>query len=153
MPINNFKVLTTFSEISFLSFIFRYIFRITFISNKVFYFSQVNVFIVCHLSRIYLQSEKMGGLIWPKTFDFLFHKHSVFCSEKKRCSLKIAVPEFSSVFIACHFSKIHLQSERKAWLYLAQNFPFFISKTFEFLFRKKRCSLKIAVPEFQNKKK
>ena len=29
----------------------------------------------------------------------------------------------------------------------------FISKTFEFLFKKKRCSLKIAVPEFQIYKK
>ena len=83
MPINNFKVLTRFSEISSPSFIFRYIFRITFTSNKVFYFSQVSVFVAYHLSRIYLQSEKKGGFIWPKTFNFLFQKHSNFYSEKR----------------------------------------------------------------------
>ena len=82
-----FKVLTRLSKISFLSFIFQYIFRITFTSNKVFYFSQVNVFIACHLSQIF-----------PK-------------------------------------------SDRRAWFYLVQNFRFFISKTFDFLFSKKEVFL------------
>ena len=80
---------TIFSEISFLSIIFRYgdtsylsvftpnaekygpeitpyldtfhpvhIFKITFTSNKIFFFSQVNVFMACHLSKIDLQSER-----------------------------------------------------------------------------------------------
>ena len=57
------------------------------------------------------------------------------------------------MFIACHLSEIYLQSERKAWFSLAQNIQFFISKAFEYLFRKKRCSLQIAVPEFQTYKK
>ena len=79
---NDFAVLTRSTEISFLSFIFRYIFMITFTLNKVFYFSQIDVFNACHLFKIFLQSE------------------------------------------------------RKAWLYLAQDFRFFISKTFDFSFRK-----------------
>ena len=40
--------------------------------------------------------------------------------------------------IAYHLCKIYLQSERKAWIYLLQNFRFSVLKTFEFLFRKKR---------------
>ena len=93
MFINEFKVLTRFSEISFFAFNFWYIFRLTFTSNKVFYFFRVNVFIVCNLS------------------------------------------------------KIDLQLQKKVWFYFAQSVRFFISKTFDFLFRKKRCSSKITVPE------
>ena len=47
-----------------------------------------------------------------------------------------------NVFIACHLSKIYLQSERKAWFYLVQNVRFSVSKTFEYLFRKKELFLK-----------
>ena len=43
-----------------------------------------------------------------------------------------------NAFIACHHSKISLQSERKAW-----------PKTIDFFFRKKMFFLKTAVPEFQ----
>ena len=77
---SNFKILTRFSEISSVSFIFRYIVRIIFASNKVFYFSPVKVFISCHLFKIYLLSERK---VWfylaqnirffvLKTFQFLF---------------------------------------------------------------------------------
>ena len=90
---SNFKILTRFSEISSVSFIFRYIVRIIFASNKVFYFSPVKVFISCHLFKIYLLSE------------------------------------------------------RKAWFYLAQNIPFFVLKTFQFLFRIR--PFKAAVLEFK----
>ena len=58
-----------------------------------------------------------------------------------------------NVFITDHLSKISLQSEIKAWFYLGQNFRFSVSKTLKYLFRKKSCSLKIAVPEFQKHKK
>ena len=44
-----------------------------------------------------------------------------------------------------YFSQI---KERKIWFYLNQNIRFFISKTLNFLFRKKRCCLKRAIPEF-----
>ena len=61
---------------------------------------------------------------------------------------------FSSQHVyCCHFSKFYLQSKRKAWFYLAQSIQFFISKTFDFSFRKKRCSLKIAIPKFQKYKR
>ena len=80
MPTGDFKVLTRFIEITSLPLIFRYVFSITFPSNKVFYFSQV--FIACHLSKIYLHSEKKRGFICPKTVDFLFQKHSNFYPEK-----------------------------------------------------------------------
>ena len=76
------RSLTRFSEISFLYFIFQYVFRKTFTCDKVFYFFQVNVLIVGHLSKIYLQSVK-SGFIWPKTFNFLFQKNAVFYSEKR----------------------------------------------------------------------
>ena len=55
-------------------------------------FSQVNVFIACHLST-FNQKEKRGFIL-PKTFDFLFQKRLNFYWEKKSCSLKVAVPEF-----------------------------------------------------------
>ena len=77
---SNFKILTRFSEISSVSFIFRYIFRIIFASNKVFYFSPVKVFISCHLFKIYLLSERKTWFYLAqnirffvlKTFQFLF---------------------------------------------------------------------------------
>ena len=77
---SNFKILTRFSEISSVSFIFRYIFRIIFASNKVFYFSPVKVFISCHLFKIYLLSERKAWFYLAqnirffvlKTFQFLF---------------------------------------------------------------------------------
>ena len=88
---------TVFSEIGFLSYIFTYIFRIIFTSNKVFQFSQVNVFIAYLFGKIYLLSEKSVFFFGPnrsifyrffnsKTFDFLFRK--------KNCSLKVVFPEF-----------------------------------------------------------
>ena len=65
-----------------------------FTSDKIFYFSQVNVFIACHLSKIYLQLERKRGFIWSQTFDFLLQKPSNIYSEKKSCSLKVAVFNF-----------------------------------------------------------
>ena len=41
------------------------------------------------------------------------------------------------VFIACHLSKIYLQSERKAWFYLVRNVQF-PSKPSNFYSEKKR---------------
>ena len=74
---NDFKVLTRFPTISFLSFIFWYVFRITFTSNKVYYFSQANVLITCRPCKIYLHSERKACFFFlPKTFDFLFQKRS-----------------------------------------------------------------------------
>ena len=45
------------------------------------------------LKFIFNQKEKRG-FIWSKTFDFLFQKPSNFYSEKKSCSLEVAVLEF-----------------------------------------------------------
>ena len=75
--------LTRFSKISFLSFA----------SNKVFYFSQVNVFIVCHLSKICLQSERKSWFYLvqnvrfsvKKNFEYLFRKKELFL--KSSCFL------------------------------------------------------------------
>ena len=55
-------------------------------------FSQVKVFIACHLST-FNQKEKRGFIL-SKTFDFLSQKPLNFYWEKKSCSLKVAVPEF-----------------------------------------------------------
>ena len=43
---------------------------------------------------------------------------------------------------ACHLSKIQFQLERIAWFYLPLNFWFFISRTFDFLFRREGVSWK-----------
>ena len=145
MPINDFKVLTIFSEI--LSFIFWYIFRITFIA-----------LIACHicLKFIFNHKEKCG-FIWPKTFNFIFQKHSILIQKKEiffenSCSWIFYFSQFN-MFLACHFSKIYLHSEKKR--------GFIWPKTFDFLFQiysnihseKKSCSLKIAVLEFQKYEK
>ena len=77
---SNFKILTRFSEISSVSFIFRYIFRIIFASNKVFYFSPVKVFISCHLFKIYLLSERKAWFYLAQNIRFFVLKHSNFYS-------------------------------------------------------------------------
>ena len=79
--LNNFKVFPSFSEISCLSFT----------SNQVFYFSQVDVFIGCHLSKIYLQSERKASFY---LVDFLFQKPNF--SEKKEKYLSIFVKSLSN---------------------------------------------------------
>ena len=76
MPIKDFKALRRFFEASFLSFNVRYIFRITFTSNKDFY-----LLLAIFLKFIFNQKEKRR-FNWPKTFDFLFKKHSIFYSDK-----------------------------------------------------------------------
>ena len=130
MPINDFKVLTRFSEISSLSFIFRYIFRIIFISNKVFYFSQINVFIDCHLSKVYFRLERRAWsylaqsfrVFIPKSFDFLFRK--------KRSYLKIAVSEFSiflksKFFLPAIFLKLIFNQKKKSGFIWPETFVFY----------------------------
>ena len=72
-----------FSKINFLSFIFRYIFRITLTSNKFYYSSQVKVFATCHLAKIYFQSERGAWFYLTQTFNFQFQKHLNIYSEKK----------------------------------------------------------------------
>ena len=120
---------------------FRYIFRITCT------FLNSTCLLLAIFLRITFNQKGKRAFISPKTFfisvtfDFLFRK--------KRCSLKITSREFSTCLLLATFLKF-IFNQRKTWLYFAQNFRFFISKTFNFLFRKKSYSLKIAVPEFQN---
>ena len=73
-----FKVLTMFSEISSYCFIFQYIFRIIFTSDKVFYFSQINTFIACLLSKIYLQSERKAWFYLAQNLRFFYFKYILF---------------------------------------------------------------------------
>ena len=145
MP-NDFKVLTIFLKISFLSFIFRYIFRITFTSNKAFYFSKVSVFIACHFSKIYLPSDRKAWFYFTqnfqffgsKTFEFLFINKETFLENSSSWSFYLSQV---TVFTACHLSKIELQTEGKAWLYMAKSFQCYVSKAFQFFFGKKDYSL------------
>ena len=58
---NILKLLQNVLKLAFLFYNFWYIFSIAFISNKVFYFSQVSMAIACYLSKIYLQS---GSKAW-----------------------------------------------------------------------------------------
>ena len=74
----DFKFLTRFSEISLLSFSFRHIFRIEFTSNKFFCFSQINMFIACHLSEIYLQSERKAWFYLTQNIRLFIQKKDVF---------------------------------------------------------------------------
>ena len=156
MP-NDLKVLTVFPKISFLSFIFRYIFRITVTSNKVFYFSKVNVFIACYFSKIYLPSERKAWFYFTKNFqffgskifEFLFINKEMFLENSSSWSFYLSQV---TVFTSCHLSKIDLQTEGKAWLYLAKSFQCNVSKIFQVFFGKKNYSLKAAVPEFQKYK-
>ena len=90
--------LQDFLRLAFFPFILRYILRITFTSNKVFYFSQVNI-IASHLPKIQLKLERKAWFYLPKTFDFLFQKHLIFYSGK-RMFLETTVLEFS---IVSHF--------------------------------------------------
>ena len=119
-----------------------------FTSNKVFFFCQINLFIASYLC-----------FIWARTFDFL-SKRFDFLFRKRRCSLTKIVflnkkggPEFSiflkslCLLLAIFVKFIFDQKGKRG------NFPFFISKTFAFLFRKKSCSLKIVAFEFQKHKK
>ena len=81
MPISDFKVAQDYLKLTFFPFSFD-IFRITFTSNKVVYFSQVNVFIACHLSKIYLQSESKGWSYLTKNFQFFILKKFEFLFKK-----------------------------------------------------------------------
>ena len=96
MLINDFKVLTWFSEIRCLSFT----------SNKVFYFSQVILFIACHLAIV---------SVW-KTFAFLF---------KKKCSLEVAVLEFKK-FMKILLSVVVKSLENKHEIELLHSLFFFL---------------------------
>ena len=115
-----FTFLTIFPEISCLSFIFRYIFRIIFTSDKVFTFLKLTrLLLVIFLKFIINQKEKRGVYLArnfrvffiSNTFDFFIRKKEVFFENS--CSW---IFHFSQVkvFIASHLSKIYLQLERKA---------------------------------------
>ena len=74
----DFKFLTRFSEIGLLSFSFRHIFRIEFTSKKFFCISQINMFIACHLSKIYLQSERKAWFYFTQNIRLFIQKKDVF---------------------------------------------------------------------------
>ena len=82
------KFLQDFLKLPLFSFIFRYIFWIIFTSNKVFCFPEA-----IFLKFIFNQKENRG-FIWPKLSSFYFKNIRFFLFRKKRCSLKIVVPEF-----------------------------------------------------------
>ena len=76
--INDFKVLTRFSEISCFSF------------TKIFIFLKSTCLLLAILLKFIFNQKEKRGFIWSKTFDFLFQKPSNIYSEKKSCSLKVA---------------------------------------------------------------
>ena len=85
ITLNDFKVLARFSETSFLSFIFWYIFRIT------------GVCCLAIILKLILFRKKNVILFGPNIWIFI---------QKKSCSLKIAVPEFQKYKITFNFSEI-----------------------------------------------
>ena len=124
MPINNFKVLIRFSEISFLSFIFGYIFRITFTFNKVFNFPKSTCLLLAIFLKFIFNRKENRGFVWTKTFDFLFRK--------KRCFLKITFSEFNSMCLlfAIFINFIFSQKEMRGFI-CPKTFDFFISTAVE----------------------
>ena len=54
--------------------IFLYIFGIIFTSNKVFYFPQINLFLLAVFLKFIISQKENCGFIWPKTFDFFISK-------------------------------------------------------------------------------
>ena len=85
ITLNDFKALTRFSETSFLSFIFWYIFRIT------------GVCCLAIILKLILFRKKNVILFGPNIWIFI---------QKKSCSLRIAVPEFQKYKITFNFSEI-----------------------------------------------
>ena len=133
MPMNDFKVLTMFSKISFLFLIFWYIFRKTFNLNKVFSFSKANMFTACHLSKIYLRSQRKSwfylaqNLIFRfKNIRFLFRKKEVFLENSTSWIFYF----FSSqtCLLLATFLKLILKQKKKC--------GFIWPKTFNVLFKK-----------------
>ena len=65
------------------------------------YFSKFSISLksLCLKLAIFLKfifkQKKKRGFIWPKTFDFLFQKHSNFYLEKEL--KEVAVPEFKNI--------------------------------------------------------
>ena len=111
----------------------------------------LKVFHQCQISPFFTLYIRYPSAVLKFLEDFL--KLAFFLLSFDIFYLSYKVFYFSSVNVFIpSLSKIYFQSERKVWFYLGQNFLFFISKTFEFLFRKRSCSLKIAVPEFQKYK-
>ena len=91
-------------------------------------------------------------LFGPK-FSIFYFKQIIY-SEKKRCSLKIAVPEFS-VFLKSKyllfgvFLKFIFNQKEKRGFIQPKIFDFLFQKHSSFYSEKKSCSLKVAGPEFQ----
>ena len=78
-----FTFLTIFPEISCLSFIFRYIFRIIFTSDKVFTFLKLTRLLLVIFLKFIINQKEKRDFIWPKFFDFLFQIHFIFYLEKR----------------------------------------------------------------------
>ena len=57
-------------------------------------FLKSTCFLFVIFAKFIFSQKENCGFIWPKTFDFLFQIKSNIHSEKKSCSLKVAVLEF-----------------------------------------------------------
>ena len=93
----------------------------------IFYFSQIKVFIACHISKMYLQLGRKAWFYLAQNYRFFILKRLDFLFRKK-CPLKIAVPEVSifsqdKVFIVCH-----LWIRRKTVVLFGPTFLFFYLK-------------------------
>ena len=133
MPMNDFKVPTMFSKISFLSLIFWYIFRKTFNFNKVFSFSKANVFIAWHLSKIYLRSQRKAWFYLAQNFIFRFKNIRFFIQKKRGVPWKQLFLNFlfflkSTCLLLATFLKLILKQKKKC--------GFIWPKTFNVLFKK-----------------
>ena len=100
----------------------------------------------CGIKRFLLLLNIILFSFSPKTFDFLFQKHSIFYSEKKiffenSCSRLYYFFQVSA-FTDCHLFRNYLQSEKKRGFFWPKNCNFLKNV------QKKSCSLKIAILEF-----
>ena len=115
VPINDFKVLTRFSQISFFPFIFQYVFRVTFTSI----FLKSTVLLSIFLK---LNFRKKSVVLFGPELSIFYFKNILFFVQKKRCFLKIAVPEFSTVLkstflLLAIFLKIFFIRKKKVVLF------------------------------------
>ena len=112
----------------------------------IFYFSQIKVFIACHISKMYLQLGRKAWFYLAQNYRFFILKRLDFLFRKK-CPLKILFLKFLFFLKTKCLLFAIFESEGKLWSYLVQHFCFFIWKTFGVLFRRS-CPLKVAGPKF-----
>ena len=94
MPMNVLKFLQDYPKLAFFPLFFNTSSGQHLLLTKFFIFLKSTCLLHVIFLKFFLNQIEKHGFIWSKNFDFLFQKRSIFYSVKKKCSLKIAIPEF-----------------------------------------------------------